>query len=140
LEKLTRNYKTITNCQKGISLVEVLATVALVSIVFLLASSVHIFGQKQTVAQSKEIQSQSDDRLAVKIILKEIRMAQSVEVIKQNELTLNGIDLYKLEGSSLKKNNEILFPNITKFSVTLNGNQLKLTLGNTPETIIYLRE
>lgn len=127
--------------EKGVTLVELLAALTILSIVMLLASSVHLFAQKQMNSQSKEIQIQSDERLAMSLITKEIRKAQTVEVKNPNELTINGVDIYRLEGTVLKKNNVDYISNIKVFNVSILGSsQVNLQIGNLPETTIYLRE
>jgi len=127
--------------EKGVTLIELLAVLALLSVILLLVNSVHLFGQKQMNLQTKEVQNQSDVRLAINLITKEIRKANLVEVPTTNDqLTINGKDVYKLEGTTLKKNSEDIASNINKFILKKNGNQIKLTIGNLPETTIYLRE
>jgi prepilin-type N-terminal cleavage/methylation domain-containing protein len=126
--------------ERGVTLVELLAAISLLSIVLLLASSVHLFGQKQMNSQSDEVQKQSQERLAANLITKEIRKAKTVEVKNPNQLTVNDTDTYKLEGTTIKKNNEEFMTKINGFSVTKNGNQVSLKIGNLPETTIYIRE
>nr|WP_309099760.1 prepilin-type N-terminal cleavage/methylation domain-containing protein [Fredinandcohnia onubensis] len=126
--------------ERGVTLVELLAAISLLSIVLLLASSVHLFGQKQMNSQSNEVQIQSQERLAANLITKEIRKAKTVEVINPNQLTINDTDTYKLEGTTIKKNNEEFMTKINGFSVSMDGNQVSLKIGNLPETIIYIRE
>jgi len=126
--------------QKGITLVEVLTAIALLSIIILLSSSIHIFGQKQYQNQSKEVQVQANERLAMNILTKEIRKAQKIEVVSPKILKVNDSDIYKHEGTTLKKGNQNLVSGIHNFVVTKEGNRIKLTLGNMPETTIFLRE
>ncbi|MEK5441652.1 MULTISPECIES: prepilin-type N-terminal cleavage/methylation domain-containing protein [unclassified Fredinandcohnia] len=126
--------------ERGVSLIELLAAIALLSVVLLLASSVHLFGQKQMNSQSDEVQIQSQERLAANIITKEIRKAKTVEVKNPNQLTLNDTDTYKLEGTTIKKNNEEFMTKINGFSVSKNENKVSLKIGNLPETTIYIRE
>ncbi|THE15290.1 prepilin-type N-terminal cleavage/methylation domain-containing protein [Bacillus timonensis] len=127
-------------CEKGVTLVELLAAISLLSIILLLASSVHLFGQKQMNTQKNEVQIQSQERLAANLITKEIRKADSVKVNNPNELTINGSDVYKLEGTTIEKNNEEFMTNINGFNVSKNGNQVILKIGDLPETTIYIRE
>ncbi|MEQ6375640.1 prepilin-type N-terminal cleavage/methylation domain-containing protein [Bacillaceae bacterium S4-13-58] len=127
--------------EKGVTLVELLAAISILSIVMLLASSVHLLAQKQMNSQSNAIQIQSDERMAMNLITKEIRKAQTIEVKNPNELTINGADIYRLEGTTLKKNNVDFISNIKVFTVSKIGNtQVNLKIGNLPETTIYLRE
>ncbi|MDR4889121.1 prepilin-type N-terminal cleavage/methylation domain-containing protein [Fredinandcohnia sp. QZ13] len=127
-------------CEKGVTLVELLAAISLLSIILLLASSVHLFGQKQMNTQKNEVQIQSQERLASSLITKEIRKAATVEINNPNELTINGTDVYKHEGTIITKNNEEIITNINGFKVSMNGNQVILKIGELPETTIYIRE
>lgn len=126
--------------EKGVTLIELLAALSLLSMIILLASSIHIFVQKQMNSQTKEIQTQSDERLAINIITKEIRKARTVEIKTPNELTINGTTVYRLDGTTLKRNNDPCISNINYFTVSKTGNQIKLKIGSLPETTIYLRE
>jgi prepilin-type N-terminal cleavage/methylation domain-containing protein len=128
--------------EKGLTLVEVLAALALVSLVILLASSINLFGHKQMSSQKEEIQNQSNDRLAMNIVTKAIRQADpaTVEVINdQNVLKINNVRYY-LDGNSLKKETDVLISDINKFTVKQNGDQILLEIGKLPQTKIYLRD
>jgi prepilin-type N-terminal cleavage/methylation domain-containing protein len=128
--------------EKGITLIEVLCALAIVSMVILLASSINIFGQKQMNDQKAEIQNQSNDRLAMNIITKAIRQADpaTVEVINdQNVLKINGERIY-LEGTSIKKETNILVSDIKQFTIKRNGDQILLRIGNLQEAKLYLRD
>lgn len=126
--------------EKGFTLVEVLATLVLVSIIALLASSIHLFAQNQTNTQREEIHIQSNERAAMRLIKSEIRKAVKVETNHPNELIINGTDEYRLEESDLKKNDITVISGIKKFAVTMHDNQIKLKIGSMPETTIYIRE
>lgn len=126
--------------EKGVTLVEVLASLALLSIIVLLVSSTQLFAQKQFNIQSNEVNIQSNERLALKIVTQEIRKAKTVTVNQTNELTINGTDVYKLQNKNLLKNNSPIVSDISTFTVTKQGNQLTIQIGNLPETNIYMRE
>lgn len=139
---------------KGFTLVEVLAALTLLSMVLILAGSIHLFGEKQSKVQSTDIQNQADVRLAMTILTKAIRSADSVSVPSTNELTVTratGTDRYKFENNSLKKNDEPLvsglqvcsftpIPNaasIQSVSMTITSKDVPAT---TLTTTIYMRE
>lgn len=128
--------------EKGITLIEVLCALALVSIVILLASTINIFGHKQMNDQKAEIQNRSNDRLAMNIITKAIRQAdpETIEVINdQNVLKINGERIY-LDGTSLKKETNILVSDIKQFTIKRNGDLILLGIGNLQEVKLYLRD
>lgn len=133
---------------RGIILVEVLSVIALISMVSILASSVHLFSQKQLIRQTSEVENQSNIRLAISTISKDLRSAQTVTV-QNNVLTINNTDIYKLEGTILKKNANELVPNIHSFTPGKDGNKITLRIESLPgknaasvtrTSTIYIRE
>lgn len=135
--------------EKGVTLIELLAALALLSLILLLASSLHLFGQKQTKNQTVEIQSQSNVTLAMNVITKEIRSAQNVSALN-NVLTITKIDNskddYKLENFTLKKNSQPLISDIKEFTLVPSTDNITITISSnsTPQTTlkatIYFRK
>jgi prepilin-type N-terminal cleavage/methylation domain-containing protein len=133
---------------RGVTLIEILCAIALISMVLLLANSLNIFGLKQVNEQTNDINNQSNVRLAINIITKEIRSAQNVKV-SNNILTINNLDIYKLDNHSLTKNGQAIIPDIQKFNIVMNGNQILISIANIPSKngkqidlsdTIYIRE
>lgn len=73
--------------EKGITLVELLASLALMGLVLTLAMSVYMTGQKQYNSQTTNADVQDSLMIAMKDITKEIRSAKSPIVISGNEVT-----------------------------------------------------
>jgi prepilin-type N-terminal cleavage/methylation domain-containing protein len=121
--------------QKGVTLIELLAAITLLSIVLLLTNSIHLFGQKQMVDQSTEIQNQSNVRLAMDIVTKQIRKASTIYVDNYGVLTLD-TDIYKLDNNSLTKNNQPLVTNLQRFDIQYDGSKIKVTIADLPNTNI----
>lgn len=137
--------------EHGFTLIEVLSTLALLSLIILLASSVNLFGQKQVINQTKEIQNQANVRLALNIITKEIRSVSPQNItVSNNILTIetkkNTTNVYKLENSTLKKNGQAMISDIQKFdlSTTSDSITISITAQTTPPenltTTIYYRK
>jgi prepilin-type N-terminal cleavage/methylation domain-containing protein len=133
---------------RGVTLIEILCALALVSMVLLLANSVNIFGLKQVSEQTSDINNQSNVRLAINIITNEIRSAQNVNV-SNNILTINNTDVYKLNNQSLTKNGQAIILDIQKFNIVMNGKQIFVSIANIPSKngkqidlsdTIYIRE
>ncbi|MEH7118470.1 prepilin-type N-terminal cleavage/methylation domain-containing protein, partial [Neobacillus vireti] len=114
----------VRNNEKGVTLIELLAAVSLLSLILLLASSVHILGLKQSSSQTSEIQNQSNVRLAMNIITREVRKASTVSFINiddtdssNDQLKINGVDIYKLDNKNITKNANPLINNIQTFTL-----------------------
>lgn len=131
----------LTRNNNGLTLVELLVALSLLSIILLFASSIFLLSQNQMKTQSKEVQVQTEERLAMNRVTRDIRRADSVEVNGSHELVINETDIYKLEGTDLKKNNEVIATNIKVFNVSKDDeiNEVKIILGNLPETTISIR-
>ncbi|WP_316569095.1 hypothetical protein [Neobacillus sp. YIM B06451] len=134
--------------QKGLSLAEVLAGVALLSLILVLGSSIFLYGQKQAINQSAQVQNQADVRLGLNIITKEIRKASSVTVAN-NILTINETDIYKLENGNLMKNSTQIISGLNDFKIQMSGNKVTISMSakNTPNnpqttlsTTIFIRK
>jgi prepilin-type N-terminal cleavage/methylation domain-containing protein len=128
---------------KGVTLIELLAALSLLSIIIVLASSVHIFGQKQTNDQTTEIQNQANVRLAMKIMTKEIRGAQSVTYNSSTkELAINKsntTDIYKFANNILTKNNQPLFSNLQSCTFVPDSNKVTITITSNSASSITLK-
>ncbi|GAA0361950.1 hypothetical protein GCM10008932_13210 [Alkalibacterium iburiense] len=135
--------------EEGITLIELLASLALLSVVIILIGSVHIFGQKQFSSQT-EANSQSNDlRYSLALISREARSAKNL-VISETELNIDG-NIYILDDTNLKKNNTIISSRVETFDVIEleKDNRIHIIIKSTPnqmnqreeyETTIYLRD
>ncbi|WP_453994653.1 prepilin-type N-terminal cleavage/methylation domain-containing protein [Bacillus nitroreducens] len=138
----------MTRNNKGITLIELLAVLALLSMVLLLATSVHLFGQKQMSNQTSQIENQANVRLAINILTKEIRKANRTEV-SNNVLTINNTDTYTLEKNEITKNGVAIISSIKDLKISKDGNKIKIDVTSIPDknnqevglsTEIFIRE
>ena len=85
--------------EKGLTLVEILAVIIIGSIIMLLISNVHLFGQKQYKSQSEKSRHLYDVTYAAKVITKEIRKADEKGIVnigsKSDHIKLNNEIEYK---------------------------------------------
>ncbi|WP_144547834.1 prepilin-type N-terminal cleavage/methylation domain-containing protein [Bacillus sp. X1(2014)] len=146
----------MTKYNKGVTLIELLAVLSLLSIVILLVASVQLFGQNQSRNQKIEIQSQSDIRLALNMITKDIRSAKSgpenvIVTIPNTEFQIktenNTTIVYKFDGNkTLLKDSQPLVANIKEFILDKNAEKISLTLTSNDagpislSTTIYFRK
>lgn len=78
--------------EKGLTLVELLATLVIGAIVLSLIMGIHVTIQKQYTKQKADIGYFLDVTTAAKAITKDIRMADTVEVIDVDEIKLTWED------------------------------------------------
>lgn len=137
----------IENEEKGITLVELLAAISILSIVILLAGSVHMFGQRQFIDQTKSASQENDMSYAMTVMTTDLRKTRPTQTVEINDTSIKISDgsLYELSSSALKKNSAILVEEVTgSFKTTKNddGVHIKITSNNsskTYETTIYFR-
>jgi len=135
----TVGLKIRTN-ENGVTLIELLAALSLLSVILLLATSIHMLGLKQSSSQITNIQNQSNIRLAMNIITREIRKASTVSFVNiddavntNDQLIINGIDVYKLENKSITKNANTLISNIQTFTLKkVKDGMYTITIANIP--------
>jgi prepilin-type N-terminal cleavage/methylation domain-containing protein len=110
----------VHNNERGITLVELLAVLAILSIILLLVGSAHIFGQRQYFEQNETIDHQGDVRLIMSQLTTDVRKVTVNEgAVTSNSggvftLTL-GTNTYTHQGTTLKRNGVILSENISTF-------------------------
>lgn len=133
--------------ENGVTLVELLGALALLGIILLLISNVHIFGQKQFVNQTAQINHESNVRYAMNVITKEIRTATSVSV--SNNVITTETSTFKLVGNELYQGSTVVEEGIEEFIVQQAGNKISIKIKSVPNqaekvaslsTNLYIRE
>ncbi|MDG5786867.1 prepilin-type N-terminal cleavage/methylation domain-containing protein [Evansella sp. AB-P1] len=140
--------KKIKN-QKGVTLVELLISVAIASIVLLLATSIYLFGQNQLTSQTEHVKQQDNVRLGMNIITKAIRSADSdvVEVVDDTTLKIDE-DEYRSEHENqrITVNGQPLIDGIIFQIINPQNGRVDITIKSMPDetvshtTTIFLRE
>lgn len=138
--------KWVSN-HRGLTLVELILSLALISLIVLLVTSLQLFGKNQMTYQSERTELQSEVRLALNIITKDIRSAETVQ-IENNILTVDG-EIIKKEGTHITKNGNAIASNIQEFHITEKQGKIDIKVASiapkqgkpiTQSTVIYLRE
>lgn len=133
--------------QEGFTLVELLATLALLSVVIVLAGSIHLFSQKQFSDQTDQISQISDIRFALSSIEKDVRQTVPSEISYGDQLRI-GKNTYSIEGTTLRKNGGMISDQIASFDVSLTEESIELKVESLSEknrpieeisTTIYFR-
>lgn len=134
--------------KKGVTLIELIIVLSILSIVSSLGFSFYLYGLKNFTTQTVNVNNQSNVRYALSIISKDIRKADSVTV-SANIITIDGTLEYKLDGNILMKNGNNLVTDIETFNVTKVGNKITIEIISLPNSVghtvtlsseIYIRE
>ncbi|OES44225.1 PulJ/GspJ family protein [Domibacillus iocasae] len=106
--------------EQGITLIEVLAALAILSTILIVITSVQLYGQRQFVQQQEEITVQSDVRTVLKMMTVQIRSADQDSVKVESSQLIAGDSIFSYDASSkeLLLNGTVLAENIDAFSVT----------------------
>lgn len=137
------------------TLIELLASIALLSVVLALAGAVHMFGQKQYMTQSYSANQSNDYAYTLSVISREIRKNSydSITVSENDDaLFIDKVETFSKKGSKLLKNNtQILAEDVESFMVSSDPEteSIEIVLKSMSEknnqskeyqTTIYLRE
>lgn len=148
--------------EKGVTLIEVVSALALLSTVLFLAGSVHFFSQKQMTVQSAEVRTQSNVRLAAKLLTKDIRRAVNVEedpvskpidadaedryfIITSPPKSPGEVEFedkykYIYKDNILYKNGQELITKLESFEILITVASVTVTIADLPTTTIYIRK
>lgn len=126
------NLKNSLRNESGMTLVELLASIALLSVVLSLVGAVHLFGQKQYLAQSYSAGQSNDFAYTLSVISKEVRKEpfSSIAISEDGEiLSIKSVEVFRKQGAELLKNDgEVLADGVDKFKVTLNDADKSVTI------------
>lgn len=135
--------------EHGMTLIELLAVLALLSIIIALIGSAMVFGQKQYHSQKEIIDRQDEVRFIMSTLTKEIRSHQASDIKVQADNLIVGTDVYQLEGSKFLKNDTVLSQQIAVFEVKKNEQRIDISVTSLTDqnyeqkqlsTVLYLRE
>jgi len=93
--------------EEGITLIELMASLAILSIVILLVGSVHIFGQTQFINQTETASQSNDLRYSLSLVSRDVRQAGLVVKDHENETYTIGPNSYSFQKPNLSRNNEL---------------------------------
>ncbi|WP_368646301.1 PilW family protein [Alkalibacterium putridalgicola] len=107
----------------GITLVELLASLAILSVVILLVGSVHIFGQRQFVNQTESASQANDLTYALSVMSRDLRKQEAATVSlneTSNQILINDAALFTHVGTDLKKGSEVLSSRVSNAEFVIN--------------------
>lgn len=113
---------------QGITLVELLASLAILSIVIILVGSVHIFGQRQFIYQTESASQGNELRYSLSVMSREVRRAESVTWDEESRtLTVDTIQ-FRFSENRLSRNGEIIAENVSDFQASTNQEEGKVDI------------
>lgn len=121
----------VLNNHKGFTLVELLISFALLSLVVLLVTSLHLFGQNQVVNQTNQAELQSNVRLALNTITREIRSAEiSVKEEGNNTLIIDDTNIFRFieEEKAIYHNDQVFVTGIEEFTPHNEDSRINITI------------
>lgn len=143
--------------ERGLTLIEILATLVILSIMTAVMAGIHYSGQNQYVAQNKQINTQSDARNAVKTITELIRNGDNIlydPTSKQLQIDSETLSFDSSAGVITLGQGEIIASNISAFNVETDfegegttGDQITIAINDLEDeqgsssysTVLYLR-
>lgn len=120
--------------KKGVTLIELLIVLSILSIIISLAFSVIFVGTKNFSVQTANVNNQSNVRYALNIISRDIRKAESVTV-SEHTITIDDSFEYKLENNELLKGEQILATDVETFHITKVGNKITIEINSLPNSV-----
>lgn len=134
--------------QRGITLVELLGVLAILSILIILMGSAHLFGQKQFVYQTDEVDKQGEIRLVMSQLTIDLRSVTADSVLlEDNQLTV-GSNVYLHNGTTLLRNDQTISTVIETLVFNLTEDGIEISIESTAnkrgiqssiETAVYFR-
>ncbi len=117
-----KKYKTHLKREAGITLVELLAALSILSVVILLAGSIHMFGQRQFLSQSESASQANNISYAMTVLSSDLRKHTSKNlVIEENTIEFAGGPTYRLIGDELQKDGEVIADSIKSLEANRDG-------------------
>lgn len=133
--------------EEGITLVELLASIAILSLVILLVGSVHIFGQTQFISQTETASQSNDLRYSLSLVSRDVRQAGTVNINEDLSYQV-GPHTYSFQKPNLYRNGERLSGKVEEFEIIPAEDHAELVIKSTPnrqlqdeiyKTTIYFR-
>lgn len=138
------------NDESGITLVELIAAISILSIIILLAGSIHLFGQRQFKSQTESASQSNDFSYALTDMTTELRKYAPSEVTVEGKVVkVKGVIMYEQSGSNLLKNKTSIASSVDNFKpiksedgnfITIEITKINPTAANKNyHTTIYFR-
>ncbi|WP_440896008.1 prepilin-type N-terminal cleavage/methylation domain-containing protein [Amphibacillus sp. Q70] len=134
--------------QRGITLVELLGILAILSILIILMGSAHLFGQRQFNYQIDEVDKQGEIRLVISQLTTDLRSVTADYILLEETKLTVGSNVYLHNGTTLLRNNQAISTVIEALTFNLTEDGIEISIESTPnkrgtqssiETAVYFR-
>ncbi|WP_067837447.1 PilW family protein [Amphibacillus sediminis] len=135
--------------ERGITLVELLGVLAIISVVITLIGSTHLFGQKQFIYQIDEIDKMAEVRQLMSQLTTDIRAVSAESISIDQDALAVGTNTYQFENQTVYRNGQVLSNEISTFDVVLLAEGIEVSIESTANlrhiesklaTTIYFRK
>lgn len=123
--------------QKGLTLVELLAVIVIMSILFVLISNIQFTSSEQYMVQTEKNNQLTDLSYTLKVLTKDLRKTGKAPEINGNTYTI-GSEIYVFDAAaqSLLRNENILAQPITAFTIeSITSQKYKILISNPTDRI-----
>ena len=123
--------------QKGLTLVELLAVIVIMSIVFVLICNIQFTSSEQYMVQTEKNNQLTDLSYTLKVLTKDLRKTGRAPEINGNTYTI-GSEIYVFDAAtqSLLRNENILAQPITAFKIEfITSKKYKISIANPTDRI-----
>lgn len=119
--------------ENGVTLAELLAALAIGSLIAIFVMSIHVLVQKQYSSQKADAQQLTDITIAVKEITRDVRMYEIGSVVTNEKIEFIDGNKYEYdaENNVLQKNDVNYIYEIKRFKIERNGDKILLEIEST---------
>lgn len=142
--------KIKTDNEAGITLVELLAALSILSVVIILAGSIHMFGQRQFISQTESASQANDFSYAMTVMTTELRKQNPGNVeVEDGIIKINDKVAFYQDGDALIDRETIIAESVDNFNPVIidDGTGVEVSIESTNpmaankhyQTTIYFR-
>lgn len=136
MRKCNLSYR-LKNDEAGITLVELLAAISLLSIVIMLIGSIHLFAQKQFISQTDSANQANDFSYAMTVMATELRVLAPTSVTVNNEgtsISVNDEATFYQTGTQLLHKGTVLADDIGSFKARKDSDSIEVIITKENQT------
>ena len=123
--------------QKGLTLVELLAVIAITSVILMLIYGIQSNSNEQYTTQAEKNRELTNISYVLKVITKDIRISSKAPVINGNTFTIGSEEyVFDTSSSSITRNGTVIAQPITAFTIeAVPPKKYKISIESTKESL-----